>query len=71
MDQSEIPEAFEMGGNMKVYVMPNGKKYRYKDNEVPPGAVLFKKEEPIEEKAKEVPNKAKRPVNKAKKAATK
>lgn len=60
---------------MKVYVMPNGKKYRYKDNEVPPGAVLFKKEEPkeepVEEKAKEVPNKAKRPVNKAKKAATK
>ena len=61
---------------MKVYVMPNGKKYRYKDNEVPPGAVLFgkkeeQKEEPIKEKAKELPKKAKKPANKAKKAATK
>lgn len=55
---------------MKVYVMPNGRKYRFADNDVPKNAVLY--EEPkADEKAKEVPNKAKKPVNKAKKAATK
>ena len=59
---------------MKIYVMPNGKKYRFADKDVPAEAVLFEpkaKETPVEPKAKEVPNKAKKPVNKAKKAATK
>ena len=79
MDQSEIPNTFEMGGNMKVYVMPNGKKYRFKDSDVPKDAVLVEAqkkigpvdEKPVEPKAKETENKAKKPANKSKKAATK
>lgn len=60
---------------MKIYVMSNGKKYRFADKDVPAEAVLFEpkkaEEKSVEPKAKEVPNKAKKPVNKAKKAATK
>ncbi len=49
----------------KVYRMPNGRKYRFKEKDVPAGAVLIEKKKP-EEKAK-----AKKPANKARKAATK
>ena len=62
---------------IKVYKMPNGKKYRYDEKEAPEVAVLCEKklgetaERPVEPKAKEVPNKAKIPANKAKKATKK
>ena len=52
----------------KVYRMPNGWKYRFKEKDVPAGAVLIEKKKP-EEKAKKP--KAKKPANKARKAATK
>lgn len=51
----------------KVYRMPNGRKYRFKEKDVPAGAVLIEKKP--EEKAKKP--KAKKPANKARKAATK
>ena len=54
----------------KVYRMPNGRKYRFKEKDVPAGAVLIEKKKP-EEKAKKPVNKAKKPANKARKAATK
>lgn len=52
----------------KVYRMPNGRKYRFKEKDVPADAVLIEKKKP-EEKAKKP--KAKKPANKARKAATK
>ena len=55
----------------KVYRMPNGRKYRFKEKDVPVGAVLIEKEKPVDEKAKKPANKAKKPANKARKAATK
>lgn len=48
----------------KVYRMPNGRKYRFADGQVPEGAVLI-------EKKKKPEKKAKKPANKARKAATK
>lgn len=66
---------------MKIYIMPNGRKYQFADDKVPKGAVLVEKKKPVpalkpEKKAekKEEPakaNKAKKTANKSKKAATK
>lgn len=63
---------------MKVYRMPNGRRYRFADDKVPPGAILEEKkvekkeeETPVETKTKTTANKAKKPANKAKKAETK
>ena len=66
---------------MKVYIMPDGRKYQFADDKVPEGAVLAKKkaekkpeqkpEKIIEEKKAAPKNKAKKPANKSKKAATK
>lgn len=63
---------------MKIYIMPDGKKYQFADDKVPEGAVLAKKKKPekkpekkIEEKKAAPKNKAKKPANKSKKAATK
>lgn len=52
---------------MKTYIMPNGKKYRFADGEVPAEAI------PAEPKAAaKQPNKAKKqPANKARKATKK
>ena len=50
---------------LKVYVMPNGKKYRFKDGDVPAGAELYG------EKKAEPKNKAVTPANKKRKAAKK
>lgn len=67
----------EIGKMMKVYIMPNGRKYRYNEQDAPACAVLFKpepaKEESIEPemKAVEPKNKAVKPANKTKKAAKK
>ena len=66
-----------MGETMKIYIMPDGKKYQFADDKVPEGAVLAKKkaekkpEKIIEEKKAAPKNKAKKPANKSKKAATK
>ena len=49
----------------KVYRMPNGRKYRFADGQVPEGAVL------IEKKKKKPEKKTKKPANQARKAATK
>ena len=52
---------------IRVYKMPNGKKYRFEETDAPAEAVLVEKA-----KAKPVPQKkAKKPVNKARKAANK
>ena len=51
---------------LKVYMMPNGKKYRFREGDVPAGAVPV-----VKEKAVEPSNKAVKPKNKARKAATK
>ena len=63
---------------LRIYKMPNGRKYRFDDADVPAGAVLVgpKPEEPAPKKkpakkAAEKPNKAKKTSNKAKKAETK
>ncbi len=64
---------------MKLYVRANGRKYWFKDEDVPKDAVLVEAqkkigpvdERPVEPKAKETENKAKKPANKSKKAATK
>ena len=50
---------------LKVYRMPNGKKYRFKEGEVPEGAVL------VGQKAVEPSNKAVKPANKSRKAVRK
>ena len=60
---------------MKVYKMPNGKRYRFAEGKAPACAVPIEAEkleqkEP-EEKAKAPQNKARKPANKAKKAVTK
>ena len=52
---------------LKIYKMPNGKKYRFKDGDVPAGAVPVE----AEQKAVEPSNKAVKPKNKARKAAKK
>lgn len=62
---------------LRVYKMPNGRKYRFDDSEVPQGAVLVEKkqkpkpketakEETGEKAAEKKPNKAKKPANKSK-----
>ena len=58
---------------MKIYIMPDGKKYQFADDKVPEGAVLAKKKKPekIEEKKAEPKNKAKKPANKSKKVEKK
>ena len=62
---------------MKIYVMPDGRKYQFADDKVPEGAVLIgkkaekKPEKKVEEKKAEPKNKAKKPANKSKKAAVK
>lgn len=64
---------------MKLYVRANGRKYWFKDSDVPKDAVLVEArkkigpvdEKPVEPKAKETENKAKKPANKSKKAAAK
>lgn len=58
---------------LKVYKMPNGRKYRFDDGDVPEGAVLVspKPEKPKKKAAPKKSNKAKTPSNKAKKAETK
>ena len=67
---------------LKVYKMPNGRRYLFDDKDVPKGATLVEKKKPApgppkpEKKAekKEEPakaNKAKKTANKSKKAATK
>lgn len=50
---------------LKIYEMPNGKKYRFKEGEAPAGAVL------VGQKAVEPSNKAVKPANKARKAVKK
>ena len=55
-----------MGEHMKTYIMPNGKKYRFADGEVPAEAI------PVPKAAAKQPNKAKKqPANKARKATKK
>ena len=44
---------------MSIYVMPNGRKYRFSDDEVPAGAVK------VEKKAKKQPEPEKKPAKKA------
>ena len=63
---------------MKVYKMPNGRKYRFDEDNVPEGAELVKKpktiEPKVEPKAEPKPKtsaKKVEPKNKAKKADTK
>ena len=59
---------------IKVYLMPNGRKYRYNDGDVPQGAIPVVAEQKAAEalnKAQKPENKAVKPANKAKKAATK
>lgn len=65
---------------LKVYKMPNGRKYRFEEGHAPEGAVLVgEKQKPKKtakketgEKAQEKkPNKSRKPANKAKKAAVK
>lgn len=65
---------------LRVYKMPNGRKYRFDDSEVPQGAVLVEKKpkpkktakkETGEKAAEKKPNKSRKPANKAKKAAKK
>lgn len=51
---------------IKVYIMPNGKRYRYEESEAPKEAKLIG-----EEKKAEPKNKAVRPANKARKATKK
>ena len=58
--------------------MPNGRKYRFDDADVPEGAVLVKKKKKkttkkaVDEKtAEKKPNKSKKPANKARKVSTK
>ena len=59
---------------MKIYIMPDGRKYQFADDKVPEGAVLAKKKKPekkIEEKKAAPKNKAKKPANKSKKVEKK
>lgn len=57
---------------LKIYIMPDGRKYQFDENNVPEGAVLAhpkKAEKKTAEKAApKTANKAKKPANKAKKA---
>lgn len=53
---------------LKVYMMPNGRKYRFAEKDVPSGAVPV---EAVKEKAVEPSNKAVKPANKARKAVKK
>lgn len=64
---------------LRVYRMPNGRKYRYEEGEAQAGAVLVGRSKPKKtakketgEKAQEKkPNKSKKTTNKAKKVAVK
>ena len=58
---------------LKVYKMPNGRRYRFDDSDVPEGAVLVgeKPKAPAKKATPKKSNKAKSPANKAKKAAKK
>ena len=57
---------------LKVYKMPNGRRYRFDESNVPQEAILVgqKQKEPEKKPAKKS-NKAKKPANKAKKAEKK
>lgn len=60
----------------KIYRMPNGRKYRFAEGQVPAGAVLIEKKKPVEEKAEKKPApkkkaKAVKPSNKARAVKTK
>ena len=55
---------------LKVYKMPNGRKYQFDENNVPDGAVLVEKKAKEKAAAKK-PNKAKKAANKSKKVSTK
>lgn len=52
---------------IKIYRMPNGKKYRFRENEAPAEAVLVE----TEKKAVEPSEKTRKPANKARKAVKK
>ena len=52
---------------VKIYRMPNGKKYRFREDEVPAGAVLVE----AEQKTVEPSDKTRKPANKARKAVKK
>ena len=58
---------------LKVYKMPNGRKYRFEEGNAPAGAILISAEtKPTEPAKKEAPaKKATKPANKARKAANK
>lgn len=57
---------------LKVYMMPNGRKYRFADEDVPAGAVqVYPKPKKTAKKSSAKSNKAKTPSNKAKKVANK
>ncbi len=64
---------------LRVYKMPNGRKYRFEEGNAPEGAVLVGGHKPKKtvkketgEKAQEKkPNKSRKTANKAKKAAVK
>lgn len=79
MAEETVPETVQMGETImiKVYKMPNGRKYQFDDSNVPAGAELVEKHKKpapkknTTKKSAEKPNKAKKPANKAKKAATK
>ena len=71
-----------MGGkkmSMSIYVMPNGRKYKFEDGNAPEGAVRVvkkpkaqpKPEVEPKSKAKKTSNKAKKTTNKSKKVETK
>lgn len=58
---------------LRVYKMPNGRRYRFDDSAVPEGAVLVGEnpKAPAKKAAQKKPNKSKAPANKAKKAEKK
>ena len=55
---------------LKVYKMPNGRRYQFDEKDVPKGAVLVERKTEVKEEAPKA-NKAKKPANKAKKAVDK
>lgn len=63
--------------SMSIYVMPNGRKYRFEDGEAPAEAVKVVKKVKAQpkpetkEKAKKTANKSKKTTNKAKKVEDK
>ena len=50
---------------LRIYRMPNGRKYQYEDNDVPDGAVLVEQEKKVATKVAPKPrNKSKKTENK-------